>query len=74
MQNDNSKQDHPGQEHYEQPDRGTYKLIIVMLYELCSIHHGFVHNKKYILISFLGDYPGQIDENNVCRYACTGKH
>ena len=39
-----------------------------MLYELFCIHHGFVHNKKYILISFLGDYPGQIDEKNVCMY------
>ena len=45
-----------------------------MLYELCCIHHGFVHNKKDILISFLGYYPGQIDEKNVCTYACTGKH
>ena len=27
MQNDSSKQDHPGQEHYEQPYRGTCKLL-----------------------------------------------
>ena len=38
-----------------------------MLYELCCIHHGFVQNKKCILISFLGDYPGQIDKKMSAR-------
>lgn len=26
-QNDNSKQDHPGQDHYEQPYKVIYKLL-----------------------------------------------
>ena len=28
MQNDNSKQDYPGQEHYEQPNKVIYKLLL----------------------------------------------
>ena len=28
MHNDNSKQDHPGQEHYEQPNKVIYKLLL----------------------------------------------
>ena len=49
MQNVNSKQGHPGQQHYEQP----YKVIYTKV-----IYHGFVHSIKYILISFLGNYSG----------------
>ena len=61
MQSGNSKQDHPGQENYKQP----YKVIY---------HHGFIHSIKYILMSFLGNYPVWIDEKNVCIYYCAGKH
>ena len=55
MQSGNSKQDHPGQENYKQP----YKVIYPVIY------HGFVHSIKYILISFLGNYPVELMKKNV---------
>ena len=58
MQSCNSKQDHPGQENYKQP----YKVI----------YHGLVHSRKYILISFLGNYPGRIDEKISAQMTAQG--
>ena len=48
--------------------------ITELVHTIKVIYYGFVHNIKYILMSFMGNYPVWIDEKNVCTYDKLWKH